>query len=137
MKKRDHRELCRYIRWVANELGLHDWTIHVMHEPAESNKSGNIHCTDGARECFISFAWNFRSLPAEEQRETVVHELLHAQHATCWHMVQSDLAEALGKPTYYVFCDSYRRAMEYSVDALAKAIAPRFPLIDWPKRKGR
>lgn len=89
--------------------------------------------TYGQKEVGVTFGEHFRERPAESQRETVVHELVHAHLDFCWKMVQTDLGDALGKPVYYVFCDSYRRAMEYAVDALAKTIAKDMPLIEWPK----
>lgn len=132
MRKRDRRALCGYVREIADKLELRDWTICIGHEPCTEGLAAEIHCTDGAKQARITFSFGFRDKDPEEQRETVVHELIHAQHATCWHMVQSDLSEALGKPTYYLFCDSYRRGMEHMVDALAKAIAPHMPLVEWP-----
>lgn len=132
MRKRDRRELGRYVRHVADLMELRDWTVCIGHEPCEDRCDAVVHCVNGQRKLTISFSRGFRDLPAEEQRETVVHELVHAHADVCWKMVQTDLAEALGKPVYYVFCDSYRRAMEFQVDALARALARHMPLIDWP-----
>jgi hypothetical protein len=134
VKKKQRKALGAYVRYIANELNLRDWTIHICHAPAEEGRAGGCRCTDGMREATLWFGWNFCDLDAEEQRETVVHELLHIHHDGCWKMVQTDLAEALGAPTYHVFCDSYRRSMEFMIDALAKAIAPKLPLIDWSSK---
>lgn len=137
MKKRDRKALAKYVRWVANELNLRDYTLRITYSAEAEESRGGINmahcgCIDGAREATIEFAPHFRFVPPEEQRETVVHELLHVHHDPCWRMVQTDLAEPLGKVAYYVYCDSYRRSMEFMIDALAKAIAPRLPLIAWP-----
>lgn len=134
LSKRDRRELGRYLRWVANEMNLRDWTTAVGDGYSEDHLEAEAHCTIGQRHIVITFNEHFRDRDPEDQRETVVHELVHAHTDVCWKMVQADLADALGKPVYYVFCDSYRRAMEYAVDALSKTIAPNMPLIDWPKK---
>jgi hypothetical protein len=133
MRKRDRKALGEYIRWVANEMELRDWTIVLDADPADDGLIGHCICVNGQREARIAVASNFREHPPEEQRETIVHELLHVHHEGCWRMVQTDLAEPMGKIGYYVFCDSYRRAMEYAIDGTAKALAKHLPLIDWPK----
>lgn len=135
MSKRDRKALLNYIRWAANELELRDWTITLDRAPCASNLMGHVHCTNGARDLQIAVNADFKDYTPEEQRETIVHELVHVHWDPCWKMVQSDLGDALGKPVYYVFCDSYRRAMEYGVDGLAKAIAKHLPVIQWPEAK--
>lgn len=132
MKKRDRRALLEYVRWVANEIELRDWTVELDRDACDDDRAGHAVCIDGQRHVTVAVNANFRGYSPEEQRETIVHELLHAQHAVCWRMVQTDLAEPMGKIAYYVFCDSYRRAMEYTVDALSKALAKHMPLIEWP-----
>jgi hypothetical protein len=137
--KRDRKVFVEYVRWLKNDLGLRDYTIHLEYEAGEPEEGrGGVRvahcaCIDGAREATISFFSGIRYLPRDQVRESIVHELLHCHHDPCWRMVQSDLSEPLGKIAYYVFCDSYRRQMEFMVDGIAKAIAPRLPLIDWPK----
>lgn len=131
MKKRQRKALGHYLRWVANEMQLRDWTVQLAHVPCSPDTDAQIVCREGQKLLTVSVAPHFLELDPEEQRETIVHELVHAHWETCWRMVQRDLADALGKPTYYVFADSYRRGMEYGVDALAKTIAPSMPLIDW------
>jgi hypothetical protein len=129
--KRERKALAKYVRWVADAMELRDWTVTIGDESCESHLEAYAHCTVGQRHVGIAFNDRFRDRDPEDQRETVVHELVHAHLDVCWKMVQTDLGDALGKPVYYVFCDGYRRAMEYSVDALSKTIAPHMPLIDW------
>ena len=134
MTKPERKVLGEYVRQVADEMELRDWTVTIGYENCEDHLEGTAEVTYGQRNIAIEFGKNFRDRSREEQRETVVHELTHAHLDVCWKMVQSDLAEALGKPVYYVFCDSYRRSMEFATDALAKTIARHMPLIDWPKK---
>lgn len=137
MTQRDRKTLGEYVRAVADQLWLRDWKFHLMHEPCEEGKAGNVVCVEGQREANISLARHFSELDPEEQRETIIHELVHCHLEACWRMVQGDLDEPLGKVGYYVFCDAYRRNMELAVDALAKALAPHFPLISWPAKRRR
>lgn len=125
------------MRAIADELELRDWTIELAHDPCEDDLEGTADCVYGQRHLTIAVHKEFRDRPASDQRETIVHELIHAHTKVCWQMVQQDLAELIGKPAYYVFCDSYRRAMEYSIDALSKAVAGHMPLIDWPSADKR
>lgn len=49
--------------------------------------------------------------------------------------VEEDLQPHLARPTYDIYSRSFRRALEYGVDAVAETLAERMPLIDWPKGK--
>jgi hypothetical protein len=126
--------LGRYIRHVANELHLRDWTFHVKHEPAEDpDVLAEIRCTFGTHEANIWFCKDFVDREPEQQRETVVHELVHPHVEIPWEMVRDDLKRHLGMLTWDTFTDAYKRNMEFGVDALAKSLAPHLPLIDWDK----
>lgn len=135
MTKRDRKALLAYLRWMANEIELRDWTVVLEHDPCDRGATGHARCITGQREVRISVCAGFRDLAPGEQRETIVHELIHVHTEVCWRMVHTDLSEPLGKIAYYVFCDSYRRAMEYEVDALSKALAKHMPFIEWPEAK--
>lgn len=135
LSKRERKALLRYMRWVANEMELRDWELELDPDQCAEDVAGHCQVTGGLRHARISVASNFREHSPEEQRDTIVHELVHIHLDGSWRMVQHDLGDALGKPVYYVFCDSYRRAMELGVDALSKSIAKHLPLIEWPKAK--
>lgn len=135
MNQADRKVLGTYIRDTADRMNLRDWTIVFADDPCDDHLAGNSNCVNGQRHIEISVAKTFRDHNAKEQRETIVHELVHAHQDMCWKMVQTDLAEPLGKIAYYIFCDAYRRSMEYCTDALAKTIAEQMPLIEWPRQK--
>jgi hypothetical protein len=133
MTKRDRNALARYIRWVADAIELRDWTITLDDEPCDPDYNARVDCSEGRKHATIAFHAKFREMDPEDQRQTIVHELVHAHHAVTWRMVQTDLLRPLGQETYGVFVDSYRRAMEYCVDATADALVKHLPLIRWPK----
>lgn len=123
-----------YVRAIADALELRDWSIDVSRDaPSSEEFIASCSCAQSRKNASIYFSDVFRHVDPIEQRQTVVHELLHAHHEVCWRMVQTDLLSPLGQETYGVFCDGYRRAMEYAVDAIAEALARHLPLIDWPQ----
>ncbi len=134
MTKRERRALGRYVRWIADAMELRDWTIHLADAPCDPEYSAKVELTEGRKHATISFNPRFREGAAEDQRQTIVHELVHCHFALPWRMVQTDLLQPLGQETYSIFCDSFRRTLEYGVDAVADAIAKHMPLIEWPLR---
>lgn len=136
MTDADFDALTRYVRWVANELELRDWTITVTREAAPADALAHIRGTYGRKLALIDFAADFRSHDAEDQRHTVVHELVHCHLESATNMVLNDIEDSLGKTTDQVFWNGYKRQIEYGVDALASALAKHLPLIDWPEASG-
>jgi len=133
MTKRDQKELLRYIRWVADELELRDWTLTLLDTPAPADALGHMSETYGRKVAEIQVCSDFRNLDAEQQRHTIVHELVHCHLASPTNMVLNDLEEELSDTADRIFWSGYKRQIEYSTDALASALAKHLPLIDWPK----
>lgn len=131
MTKPERAALLHYIRWMADAMGLRDWTVALGDSPCDNKLSAQCSCTNGQKHVTISVCADFRGMPIDEVRETIVHELVHAHFEPCWQQVRADLLEHLGQATYNVFVDSFRRNMEYSVDGISRAIAGHMPTIDW------
>jgi hypothetical protein len=132
MKKKDRRELERYIRWMADEMELRDWTIVLADEPCSPENEGDCKPTYGQKLATIRLCKEFRSHEAERQRRTIVHELLHCHWNAAWDMVDRDLEKALGAQADLLFSVAFNRNAEYALDATAHALAKHLPLIDWP-----
>ncbi len=126
-----------YIRDVANQLGLREWAFHLSDFPPEKGGlGGSFGATIGRRHGELRFADSARAdWSAEEWRQTVIHELLHAHLAPLRATLFGDLFDnrLLSQLAYELFFDGCDRHMEYAVDGIAVAIAPMFPLIEWPK----
>jgi len=144
MKARDISELERYIRWIANEMGLRDWTFHVViaQPTAKGSDDGSGHewgamCTPipGRKHATLTFHPERRDDELAELRQTVVHELVHCHFFGLWDTCRRDLP--LDEEAYEMWIEGVRRHMEYGVDAVADAIAPRMPLIKWPTKGTR
>ena len=142
MTKRDHKELRRYVRAVADLMELRDWTVQVdVGRPNSPDHADGLEwgasCAPvtGRKFATLTFGPQLRHVLVEELRQTVVHELVHCHTFGMWDSVRHDLLVPLGQQTYDVFIAGFERQMENGVDALADAIAPRMPLIEWSEPK--
>lgn len=121
----------RYMRWVADAMELRDWTMELSHEPADKDAYASIRATYGRKVALVDLCDNFRTLDADKQRHTIVHELVHCHLESAANMVFRDIEDFLGKQSDQIFYNGFKRQIEYGVDALASAIAKHMPLIDW------
>lgn len=142
------KEIERYLRYCANEMGLRDWTFVV--EIVERNALRDTDDFDGDDQVWGAACDPVRGrkyatikfgVPQIEQllegsvedfRQTVAHELIHCHFAALWDQLRLDLhsASLLSQPVYDVYIASVERNLEYGIDAMADVIAPHLPLID-------
>jgi hypothetical protein len=124
---------------VADTMGLRDWTFDVLIGDPATDVPGveaafaSIECVDGRKYASITFHPAIRDEPLEEIRDTVAHELIHAHLNPACEIVRVDACDLMQQDTYEVLMAGFRRNVEFAVDALAGALAPSLPLIDWQK----
>ena len=135
MKKRDRKELEKYVRFVADDMELRDWTIVLVAEPCEARHDATITPTFGQKLAHLRVCKDFRAQHPESQRKTIVHELLHCHWHAAWEMVDTDLEKALGGQGGLLFSAGFNRNAETALDATAAALAKHLPFIDWPAKK--
>ena len=135
MRKRDRKALGAYIGRIADEIGLRDWDLRLLHETCDDDCNAQCAIVYGRKLAYIRVNEDFRGYAPGRIRQTIVHELVHCHFAAADNQVQHDLDDHLGDQTAQVFFNAFRRQMEYGVDAMAAALAPHMPLIDWPKGK--
>jgi hypothetical protein len=136
VKKADRAELGRYVRWVANEIGLRDWTLNLYYDGlGEEDLYADCTPIFGRKVADIRFCSDFREQKPEAQRHTVVHELLHCHFAQEQEFLRTDMCKHLGQPTYDMFFSAYKSMHEYAIDGVADGIESRLPVIAWPKGK--
>lgn len=126
--------LVTYIDMTRRALHLGDWQIDIRFD-ADEDDAAATDLVDGRRCATIRFPADgdgFLDATPEDQRETVVHELLHCLHGEITWMCESDLAEVLADDTHRLWMLSFRRAMELTVDRLAGLLAPHLPAPDLP-----
>jgi len=139
MKKRDRKELGRYVRHCADEMGLRDWTIELaidtpsvdIDEYDASVIDATMECVNGQKLGVLCCPASIRARDREQIRHTVVHELTHCHFAELFE-TGSHFLRQLG-PTATAAADwSYRLSMERAVDAIAREWSRHLPLVDWP-----
>lgn len=127
MNDRERRRLAKYVAARAVDLGLRDWEFLFEPTPSDDGTMAQVTPTYGRRLAVVAFCADFHHKTREEQRQTVVHELLHVHFAAEAQAV-IDATKQLSPSAAAIALDAYRMGHEYGVDALADAIAPLFPL---------
>ena len=111
-----------YVRDLADRLRLRDWTIYVRDDPPHDGECiASIHCVEGRKVANIRFNDPFLDDSPEDQRHTIVHELLHCHVNGAWDYAVDTFATEDARR-------AFRRLAETAVDGLADAIAPLLPL---------
>ena len=133
MIAKDRAVLKTYLRRAANSMELRDWTFEVKWETADENTAAHVATTYGQHQATVSFCDDFRDMDPEFQRYVVIHELTHIPSCgILWHIIKT-LPDLLGSAAFSVWEATYRQLDEDATDTLARALAPNFPLIPWPK----
>jgi hypothetical protein len=123
-----------YIRNMADALGLRDWHLFLKYEPPDDAETGAMVVPiEGRKHASIYLCEDFRDLKPENQREYIVHELLHLHFQPACDVIRADLWEsnALSFSQHRQVWESFKRLMEYGVDGVTEHIAGFFPLIEW------
>lgn len=129
MTLNERKRLGKYVRNIANTLGLRDWQLNLMpDEPDTKEAHAAVACTYGRKIASIWFASGFELLEPQEQRHVIVHELLHIHFDRVLTLSSQALPAAMGAPAWGVFDEAMRDHIEHGVDAVAEAIADAFPL---------
>lgn len=143
--ERQHHDIGAYVRYCADQIGLRDWTLRVDITDDADLRATDDH--DGSGEVWGAACEPVRGRKyatiklgaevvgvledgdRESFRQTIAHELTHCHLAPLWEQLRLDTIRHFGQSTYDVFIASAERNMEYAVDAIGDAIAPRLPLI--------
>lgn len=131
MTKAERKIIGKYMRSLADALELRDWEVVLSHEPAAEGTFGQARCRYGAKRIEVRLAADFRETSLEEQRDTLVHELIHAHLDGNWKFIEEDVLGAFGREASALVMAGYTRSLEVGVDGLTKALAKHLPLIDW------
>jgi hypothetical protein len=121
----------RYIRTIANALGLRDWEIKLSDETCEDGYYDTITPQQNHKSATIRLSKDWFKLDAADQRDSIIHELLHLHQVGTRDIVEYDIPNYVSDDVGSLLMSGVIRAMELSVSTLTAAIAPKFPLIDW------
>jgi hypothetical protein len=136
----DWSALAAYIRRVADELGLRDWELRLLRDPPHATDDSShilahVNVLYGRRFASIKVCTCFRGESPDDQRMTIVHELIHCHLDQTAQVISGELLDMgrLCQSEYNAIKSAHHRAIENATDAIAVAVAARLPVIEWPK----
>ena len=115
----------KYVREVANQMGLRDWKIVIDDEPPEDEDAGAFNFVIYGRKV-ARLRFSTPESP-EELRHWVTHELLHCHAALLGWNAQS-IEPALSSQEYRIWHGGFHDAVELMIDGVAMAWAEFLPL---------
>ena len=123
------KRLRSYVRGIADQMGLKDWTLEIVVVANESMGENAGHCeVYWGRKCAqVAIAEDWPSWKPKGLRNTVVHELIHCHTAPMGIPLRS-VESAVGTPAFEALSREYRHHHEIAVDGMAVAWAEKFPL---------
>lgn len=110
-----------YVDTLANLMGLTGWTFTVRPAAASEDAEAEIEVVYGRRRAVIHLSKDWDQMPVEDQREVLVHELLHAALAPLTQLV-GELVSGDAEDAALALME------EWVVDGLAVAWARELPL---------
>lgn len=116
-----------YTRQIAVSMGLGGWVIEESETPASEGCYAEIEPTYGQRHAKLSLCATWEELDPIEQRDTIVHELIHVHLASLTQLAY-DIVDGLEPAATKASQAALNLAEEYIVDAMANAWAPFMPL---------
>ena len=118
-----------YIRELADNLRLKDWHIFLSgkHDVPDEDVAACIKISVGRKGATITLGPDFVHMEPGEQRQTLVHELIHI-HLEPVVAVMDRLAETRTEGWLHLARTYLNDAQEQSVDIMADIIAPFMPM---------
>jgi hypothetical protein len=129
-KPSTYEPLARYVRVLADLLGLRDWEIVVATDFCDEDNLAETECTYGQRHAVLRFNKKWAEWSKEDLRSTVVHELLHVHTEPLTELLSDILQGVLSVKAASVATASMGYSLERIVDQIAVAIDPFFPEMD-------
>jgi hypothetical protein len=133
LNKAERKVLLRYVLDRGGDLGLPHWIVNLSRWECPQGNYAVVQSNLGKNEALIAFQREFRKADPKQQRQTVIHELLHLHHQGTATYLTNTLPRVTGRKLAGALYDVVHQREEEAVDALARAIAPHYPLIEWPK----
>jgi hypothetical protein len=117
-----------YVREIADAMRLRDWDIEVDGSKlAEEGRCAQTRVSVRRKSATIRLGSCWASDSREEQRDTVVHELLHLHFEPLYEGLRN-LRNNVGESAWSVANNAFNDAAEQAIDQLARVLAERFPL---------
>lgn len=124
----------RYVRTIADQMGLRDWAFSLMYDPAANDALAMITPVYGRKVASIWFCRAFAELEIEVIRQSICHELVHTMVNPITTTLEEIGPRLLGDSAWLVLWKATKERVELATDQIADAIAPTLPLLDWSIR---
>lgn len=125
----------QWLRTTADLMGLRDWMVRASAYIAHDDAIASSFVRDRADETEVGVGRDFATNSSDEQRATLVHELLHPHFYRVTRLAFELIESELGKRTEAVIEAAVRSVEELTIERLARAIAPLFPTVELPAGK--
>ena len=125
-----------YMRDLADRLELRDWTVTCDRDYAQPPYGATADCIYGRKSVTVAVCAGFDDWPPERQRQTIVHELLHAHTARTSRLLH-EARDTIGKYWVGQLDTTIRQDLEYAIDAIACALDKHMPLPPTEQSKKR
>lgn len=127
--------ITHYRDWMTHiyqMLGLDHWELSTKYAPASEGADAEFWRQPGQYQGKLRLGDGWYDDDLEGQRQTIVHEFLHAHMRAYWECCLL-VEDALGIAGWTLFGKAMEQAEETVVDGLSRALAPLFPLPPpWP-----
>lgn len=127
---RSKEDLKRYVRLLADALGLRDWELLIDWEPVP-DAFACISPVYGQKRAVLSFGGHFLDWDPAVQRATIAHELIHCHLFPATEVVRETGEKLLTKSAAEASWIGFFANIEYATDAISDAVAPLLPLPVW------
>ena len=130
LDRKQRRSFLKYLNEVSRDFGLKDWEMfaHLEEAPPTEDAIAATTCIEKRKIAHILFSEAYFKATPEEQRHVLLHELLHIHLWEAHQFPDEALSDHLGSQGLDIFGTAFNGLMEHAVDAIAGAIADRYPL---------
>lgn len=126
-----------WLRAAGDLLGLRDWRITATAFVAQNGAHASTFIRDRSDAIEVAVSREFPSRRPDEQRETLIHELLHPHFHRVTQLASELIEHELGKRTEAVIDAAVAFQEELAIERLAKAIAPFYPAVELPTEESK
>jgi hypothetical protein len=116
-----------YVAACLPVLNLSNWKVTILTDVAPEDRYADIEPNDQAQTANLRVGNLFWAQKAEEQRLTIVHELIHL-HLCRLDQTVDRLEPVLGSAAWVPWAAVYEDVYERATDAIAEILAPQVDL---------
>lgn len=121
-----------WVRRAADAMGLRDWLIRVTAHGTKHESYAESFLQDAAEDAWIAVGEEFAKYTPDDQRNSLIHELLHCHFQPVTRMAEKLWDQELGRRTEAILEQAVSLTEERSIQRLATGIAPFFEDVEMP-----